>query len=553
LAIGNFQIIVVDSNANISNDNSIYWESKKYGNSKYKPIASYKQHSQLKDCKNKMDFIFLNVNSLGKLMDIINSLRNVLNNDTILLIDSNYANNIDSLLLDEFPNNLVLSIVSEVLVKVVKYDTRYIFTHIGTKVNTMIGTTILNTPEHIIKSLNGSNLSGRNLNNLTQALQLNGVNPCTIFQHGVKPTISSFIWKQSMSFISFDVLSLIYGELSLKNSVQESIIKKSFYDILKLAYINCEDEFPNIKEISKCDELFFYLLNQFNNLHSNYKIQFSNEVKQYTNDEILDIPLCIYNFYHQFNTSIPLCFEHILEKSKALKVECPYIECIYSFYLEIERVNEQKIFDWIKKISYQPERPLMLPEAKVINENITNSFESFSNLQLSGTETPSTPISNTPPPGFTYYPEYNIMAPKGINPTYLFNQALFQNKEEQQIHDYEFPGTTNKKKFNQHPRFRNVPKEEINGKKVSYHQIKSLVYPNTKGSTAPQSLKQAHKHIYQYANLKHTFESVNNRYGTADSLDIFKLSSGFKEKDEDGDEAENIGSEEKKEKAIAKG
>lgn len=535
MAVGNCQIVTIDSNATLQNDKNIYWKSDKYNAGEYKPIANYNHHSELNAYKKKVDVILLSANSISELNDISQGLKPILEEDTLILVDSCFANNIDCLLNETFPNNVTLSIISEVIVKIIKYDTRNVFNHLGNRVTTRIGTTLSNAPKHIVESLTGTNAAGRKLIELTQILQSNGVYPCPILQPSVRPTINSFIWKQILIFVSFGILSVVYGELSLKSPSRGIIIKKVFHDLLNIASISCENEFPKTEEADKCEKLFLELLDQYNQLHTHYKIESSKGERPYASDELLDAPLCIYNFSNNFNTHIPLCLEQLLKTSKKLNTETPFIECINSFYLEIEKINEQKVFDWIKKASYRPERPLSLPKPKVVHTSLGYNNNSFSSLPLSGTETPPTPSSNTVPTGYSFYPEYNVMVPTGTNPTFFQNQQMVAPQPQRTNGGFGF-GFGAKKELIQHPRFKNIPKDEVNGKKISYHQIKNLAYPTTRGSTAPQSLSQAHKHIYKYTNLNHIFESVNNRYGAADSLDIFKLSSGFKDEDEEDEE-----------------
>ncbi|GAV30484.1 hypothetical protein PMKS-003998 [Pichia membranifaciens] len=281
------------------------------------------------------------------------------------------------------------------------------------------------------------------------------------------------------------------------------------------------------------------MVEQFNLLHSQYKVVASNADRSFSENGILDSPLCIYNFLNNFDTYIPLCLTQILETAKQMQIETPYIECINSFYLEIEKVRAQKVYNWVKRESYSPEKIQPSPRKQlVINGNNSSNtlFSQQNDTAKSGNATPITPLSNSVsslPPGYVIYaPPEGMMAPNGKQNMYY--PAPPQNGGF-------FNSNSTQKPLIQHPRFKNVPKEEVNGKKISYHQIKELIYPRTKGSTSPNNLTVAHKHIYQYANVNNTFESVNNRYGWADSLDIFKLSSGIKDQssEEVGDGGEN--------------
>lgn len=73
-----------------------------------------------------------------------------------------------------------------------------------------------------------------------------------------------------------------------------------------------------------------------------------------------------------------------------------------------------------------------------------------------------------------------------------------------------------------HPRFHDLPDIIPSGKNIQYKQIKDTMYKKTTGSTESKDLERAHYFLYKYGNINKTFESVNNRYGDADSFNIYK-------------------------------
>ena len=547
LSIGKCKVILVNSKAvKDRNESNVYWSSQKYTETEYKPHSIYDNVRDLTSIKDQIDFVFMSGNTLEELLEYSTMIKDIVDENTIIFVDSTNCSKLEDFVNEKFPNNVLLSITSEVFVKILRYDTRNVYSHLGSKVTTTIGSTMSNPSPIVIDTLKGSNLQGKKLNDLTNILQTNGVFPCSIIQNGVRPSINSLLWKQTLTFIPFELLSLLYGELDLNNSVQNSLIRKSFEDILKLANLDCKEEFTDIANRSKCEQLFDQLLKQFNQSYSSYKIKSLNN-NFFSDESISDIPLHIYNFENNFEDFIPICLDQLLKSALQINVDIPYIECIYSFYLEIEKIRKQKIFNWIKKTSYEPIKPLITPRQQRYDNNINNGINlsntnnsSTSELAMNGSNTPITPMSNTVPPGYTFYPQQGILLPEGMSPK-MFQYPMLGNME---YSNQDMSSNPNifKKDYKQHPRFKDIPNEEVNGKKISYHQIKKLIYQKTKHSTEAESLTQAQKHIYQYANLNHTFESVNNRYGWADSLDVFKLSSGFKdEDDEDAEDGEEDG------------
>lgn len=538
LAVGNLPVITVGSQVIKKNKDTIFWKSKKYADHEFKPILNYSELSQLKTIQNNLDIVLISASTLDELVEISNKLKLIVSKSAVILIDSTYASGLEKVILRMLPNNVVLSVFSEAKVKNVEYDTRIVNQHLGNKVTTMIGTSISTPPKHIEEALKGNSLAGKKLTEMVSILQSNGVHPCTLVQKGVKPSINSFIWKQVASFIAFDVLSLIYGELNLKNKGL-LIVKKVFQDILSLAVVACPGEIPNKKETAKVDQLFNEIITEYNQLHSQYKVEPKVKSTPIYNHELLDIPLCIYNFSNNLENQIKLSLDQCLNISSELNIVVPYIESISTFYLEIENIQSKKIFDWMGKTLYQPSVPLNMPKPEVVhpvNNGFNNSNTSLFNTIQHGSSTPMTPMSNTVPPGYTYYADQNIMLPNGIKPEMLQYPPPQYSNMLQEISRSFSPHIM---QHTEHPRFKDLPAEEINGKKIHFRQIKSLAYPSAKGSISPEALAQAQKHIYQYANLNGIFETINNRYGASDSLDIFKLSSGLRE-DYDDDAVSHI-------------
>lgn len=543
LSVGDYSIGTIGSLVVDRNKDTIFWKSEKYADYDYKPVFSYENFNQSLEEHELPDIILLSASTISEFTEISNNLKTKVKVSTIIMIDATHANGLETIVLNKVPNNIVLSVISEVTIKTIEYETKIVYHHLGNKVATMVGISISNPPNHIYQALEGNSTEGKLLLEICDTLQSNGIYPCNIVQVGVKPSINSFIWKRIFAFLVFDVLTLIYGNLNLSQG-KSSIVKNLFEDLIELAANDCKEEIPGKKDTQKVDIIFNQVLDQFNKRHTKYKVHSTNGNIEPSGLEILEMPLCIHNFTGNFSHQIQLCFDQCLNHSTRLNIAVPYIECIETFYKEIEVVQSQKVFDWITKTSYRSLVPVSNPLAEhafPINKGFNNSETSIFNSRQNGSNTPMTPMSNTVPPGYTFYPELNVMLPNGINPEMLRNPPVYNNQ-----HKENYASVPKKA---EHPRFKDLPENDVHGKKVYFKQIKTLAYPSTKGSTAPEALVQAQKHLYQYSNLNGIFETINNRYGTADSLEIFKLSSGFKP-DDDGEEG-NI--EEQGEVVLIKG
>lgn len=533
--MGKCDIIIAESKVVKSNKDHVFWSSQKFSSSDYKPLNVFQEIVEIGSIDQNIDFVLLSLNNIESLKNIQKTLQKVIDDNTIILVDSTYSINLEELVINCYPNNIVLTLFSEVMVKISVYEEKNEFNHVGNKVSTLVGSSSKNPRKDILESLSGLNTSGKKLNELIQILLSNGVFPCNIIQNGVKPTIQSYIWKSILPFVSFGVLSLIYGNLKMDNPIHNLMIKNCFHDIINLANLTCKDELPDIKEKSKVNQLFDQLMKQFNDLHNKFKVNLvdtSNE--SYSFMDSMEYPLCIYNYLYNFDNYVPLCLNQIINMASNLEVEVPYIQCINSFYLEIEKIQVKKIYNWIKKDLYQNEK------SKVPNQVIQNESANSSSNQLferfdSGNTTPITLVNNTVPQTYVYYPTPGEIAMAQDRKPFTYYNIPSNNPE------FNSGSNVLQKSVLPHPRFKNIPKDKINGKTIPYNQVKGMIYPKTRGSTVSSDLAEAHKHLYRYGNLNKTFETVNNRYGWSDSLNIFKISNGMDNSiDEPKDAQSNI-------------
>jgi hypothetical protein len=530
LAVGGCDVVLANSIIFEKLDGKVYWSSQKYTEKEYKPYKVYNTCSDIEECERSLDFVLLSSPSLTELHETMENLKVLTSESTIILVDSSACLKLEIIVQKYLPENLVLALTSDVTVKILKHVDKYEYSHMGTKVATLIGSTISNPSTLVRNSLAGTTELGKKLYGIQNILQSNGVFPCNVVQTNVRPTINSSLWKQTLIYLSFSVLSLLYGELDLSIRLQNSIVKNIFNDILQLAYKDCSSEFPDPSNIPKANLLFDQLVTQYNEQHSRYRIKSSAGCGSNRENCILEMPVVLYNFSTDFQNNTSLCFTQLLSVAQAFQITIAYVECSCAFYTQVEQIGKQRVFDWIKRCSFQEEHPLTFQGPSLdYGYNIAITSDQLFGENYNGASTPTTPLSNTCPPGFTSYPEKGVLLPQGVTPNVYHQQYPYLP----QAHPPPPPPPANKNRFKTsfqlHPRFKDVPKDEVNGKKISYHQMKNMIYHRTNESTAPESLTQAQKHIYQYANLNGTFESVNNRYGWSDSLAVFKLSSGFKD------------------------
>lgn len=498
----------------IGEDGQVHWRSKKFSSTSYQPHCVYSKEN-FTALGDTIDLVLLCAENHSVMESYVMGLKSIINKDTIVLIDSSFALELETLVLKFIPEAVVLSIISEVDIQILLIETKFTYEHIGEKVATTVGFTSSAKNNVIENTLKGNGASGAMLMSITEALKSGGVYPINVVMVGQRPSMNCFCWKSILSFVSFEVLSLIYGPLSGNNAIHSSIMSGVFKEIHEIAYKTCRQEVTNPKDTSKSNAFFKQLVTDFNQKHSNYQIGGEPGRNTGYTDSVLEDPFCIQTFKNEFCTYADLSLKQIINMGRDLNIECPMVECIYSFYQLISPLQREKKFDWLNKESYKgrklldPPKPKEPPQFEKILQNQQTSSVNSSLVSLPSTQ-PQMVISQE-------------MLSQLYSTSSLLSKKPFVEVNEGKI----VSGTG----LN-HPRFSELPQNLPNGRLVGYKQIKNAIYKSTKGTTDAQHFGRAHEFLYQYGNLNNTFEAVNNRYGGVDSL------SYFKESQERGDQAQ---------------
>lgn len=153
LSVGGCQVVILESYLSPEKCNTIYWKSEKYPNHSYRPINSCRKAS---DCTTKCEFILIGVANITKLKEIGESLRNYITDETIIFLDASYAVGLEYLVREWYPDNAVVSIICEAVTKIIEYNDKYEFCHLGNKVATAIGSTVPDNSKLVQDTLAGS-------------------------------------------------------------------------------------------------------------------------------------------------------------------------------------------------------------------------------------------------------------------------------------------------------------------------------------------------------------------------------------------------------------
>lgn len=500
----------MDTNG-IGQDDQIHWVSKKFNSKSYTPLKTCSDTNFI-SVNDSIDIVLLCANDHTTLESYTIGLKPIINKETIILIDSTYASLLEDLILKSIPNVAVLSIISEVDVQILPTQTGFTYNHIGDKVATTVGFTSSVQNQLVENTLKGNGTTGGKLTSMMESLRTFGVYPSNVVTIGQRPSITCLCWKSILSFTTFEVLSLIYGRLSTNDSIHTPIIKGIFKEVLKVAYETCGKEIPDPNDPAKLNAFFKQLVTDFNQKHSNYQIKGETGIKTPHNDNALDSPFCLHAFKNKSTTYVDLNLKQIINLGKSLKIDCPRLECIYSFYNLVQSLNDAKNFDWVSK-EYYIERQFLNPpnQQKPLQRNSQETAWQYNQQKSNNSSYVSLQTGHSQP---------QMIISQDMLTQFYSNASLIPKKQTIEINDGKIVSGTGLN----HPRFSELPTNLPNGKSVGYKQVKNAIYKSTKGTTDAHNFGRAHEFIYQYGNLNNTFEVVNNRYGGVDSLSYFKES-----------------------------
>ncbi|KAH3665598.1 hypothetical protein OGAPHI_003786 [Ogataea philodendri] len=505
LSVANCKIFVVGSSCVSSEDGTISWKSSKYGDISYEPSGTAKDLSGLNlDAIRPLDLVILGEDTQEALIDTTTQIRSLVGPQTIILVESKYCLGLEEVIKSTLPKSKTLAVLCDADVRVVKNVSGSHYYHKNHNVTTVVGSTI-NPDQATTQLLKGEGEIGQKLNQITETLKKSEVYPCYLIPKGINPTFNSFAWKRIIPFISLEVMSLVYPKLTTLDTTQFSTLKGVFTDLVTLGRKYGAPDLPDPADASKCKNLLDIMIRDFNQAHPKSAIKtanFSDSIDSVSKDPAMDLATCVYNFNLGYANNIQFALKQTLSLATKSNLKLTYVETLYSFYVEIQKLKDQNIFDWANRRSLG------------VSESGGQGYAAVPSAQ---------------------YPQYPAQAPMmpGM-PPYMPQMMYAQQYTGYAMVAGPVPGA-GVPSFNGlgpsllpiHPRFRPDSSGSLS-QQQTVSAIKNSMYRKSSTSTiqSGEELSKSQKSIIEHANVKNMFSNTTSRYGDVDSFTRLNASNG---------------------------
>ncbi|QPG74961.1 hypothetical protein FOA43_002300 [Brettanomyces nanus] len=346
--------MVVESGQYDMRNECFHWKSISTGiEEKYHPDI-YADNVKTLGISSKVDFVIIGAYEMTKLKVFSREVAEseFCTSDTIFLVDCTIAAGLE----EEINIANCFATYFDLSTKEVKRGSTVILQYEnGTTV--AIGSSFLkkelNQQENILKRIiEGEGVLGANLKKLKELLKLQYIQTVHLIPPDRTPSVGSYCWKQVIPLINFQVLWIIYS------SIDDKILNGVFKELVTIARSVGALEFPKPTDEGKMILQLQSMVEKYNKkTNSKYQMmniqgsQLCNTTTDLYAEGNQEIPDAIYNFENGNGTMIRFVLSHLLFLSSKHKVKTPYLECIQSFYLKIERLKAESSFNWIRKKS----------------------------------------------------------------------------------------------------------------------------------------------------------------------------------------------------------
>lgn len=368
-------ISVINISNKISSDGIISWKSDKLGSNFYTPNLFIKDifndpttiFSQIGDSF-KIDYIYISCDSIYEIDKICCSLNSVILDTTVILVESNFAVDIDSHVYNLFKNKyfksiVVISVLSDLEGRKLTSGSYML---LSDDINFYFGLSYM----QIMKSLNDNfllylkNVSFQ-FNNKDSSLQLfidamNSTNETIIHLHKVSLHTNEMalrIWNSIIPKIIFNIISIMYEDteyihfIDKNHSLARELSQNTFKELVKIAFHHCDYNFELINPTTdKKDKIKFNVqflpfvssLQQLETVDINYDHLVSLILEKYkmlnselynkNSAEFVSLSFEAYCFYHKIEFPASIMFSQIFSLIKKYSSESMCLKFLSQFY-----------------------------------------------------------------------------------------------------------------------------------------------------------------------------------------------------------------------------
>ena len=202
------------------------------------------------------------------------------------------------------------------------------------------------------KTTNGKGAEGQKLEKMQQMLN-SGNFKCSSIPFGRFPSFGSYCWKEIVPFVAFDIVSVVYCSLNANDPLLKKILCGVYAELVSVARETGSLEFPDPADARKVLEHLKNAAVQYNRLYSDkkYKIELREINEGLIQRSACDVPDLVHAFTHGGETYAEICMEQLLELASKHSLSLPYLESLFCSFKRIQKLRQDKIFDWIGRKS----------------------------------------------------------------------------------------------------------------------------------------------------------------------------------------------------------
>ena len=436
-------IAVIHISDKLSGDGMISWKSNKLGSNFYTPnvfindMDSEGKNSSSTDLNEKLknfliNYLFISCNSIFELKRVCKKLANVINESTIVFVESNFAVNLDFLVYEQL--KLERGKGSEVAVFGVLSDlegrklTSGSFTLLSNDIDYYFGLTYIQSIKELsndflnyLKKIGGQlNDKDSKLNIFFDSLNSSGENMIKFHKMSIYGNeLAIRVWEHVIPKMAFNIISIIYEDTEYDHFIgkNQSMARELSLNILKeltiIAYYHCNCDFelinPNNKNKNFVNQLTFlpYIKSSKDiaNIESllDYekclslilkKKKFLNSETHIENSpEFVSLSFEAYSFYHKLEFPASILLTQPAELSKKYNLQSVCLKFLSQFYerlcilsgMPVYLTNSTKIIDGLSDLN-QKKQSLIFSKGNVLLTGSLNNINSNSKKKINNNE-----------------------------------------------------------------------------------------------------------------------------------------------------------------------
>ncbi|XBW38216.1 hypothetical protein QEN19_003805 [Hanseniaspora menglaensis] len=388
-------ISIIHISDKLSSDGIVSWKSDNFGSNFYTPnvfinniLKEKNENESILKLKQKLkgfkiDYLYLSCNSTFEFEEVSKKLSNIINEDTVIFVESNFGVNLDLLVYDQikirnkinFTNNVVFGVLSNLEGRKLTSGS---FILLSNEVEFHFGLSYIQTKkefeeeflEYLKKVTEQLSNNNSKLNFFIESINSTGQNMIKLKKTSILDNEFAIrIWNHVIPKLAFHLISVIYEDTEYNHFLNknQSMARELSYSILKelviiaFHHLNCNMELlsptnnqkqlsgphflpliKNSKELENIDNLIDY--EQCLSIVLEKKKFLNCETHNKTSPEFVSFSFEAYSFYHKLEYPASILLSQPFELSKDYNCSAVCLKFLGQFYERLCILSGMPIF-----------------------------------------------------------------------------------------------------------------------------------------------------------------------------------------------------------------